>query len=324
MGKQLYINGVGMTKLCTETKLMAHLPLMLHSNPHTILVVCFGMGTALRSAWTHAGVTCDVVELVGETYDCFKYFHSNADQVLNDPRVRRYVDDGRNFLMMRSNKYDVITIDPAPPIWSAGTVNLYTKEFFESCRGHLADGGIMCLWVPPAAFSEVRMIMKTYVKVFPAASVWRGPRYGGFYMIGSGSLPDTILSRFREALSDPRVNADINEWEPSPVRPEDIGKLFLLDATMLGYFTAGAPVITDNNPYTEFPLWRSFSDTTSRYLLNAQWLTGGRNKHFPNVTARVPLNKKPGPHFSHWIFEIFCNCRNDFSAFIRHNALYRR
>jgi hypothetical protein len=132
------------------------------------------------------------------------------------------------------------------------------------------------------------MIMKTYVKVFPAASVWRGPRYGGFYMIGSGSLPDTILSRFREALSDPRVNADINEWEPSPVRPEDIGKLFLLDATMLGYFTAGAPVITDNNPYTEFPLWRSFSDTTSRYLLNAQWLTGWRNKHFPNVTARVP------------------------------------
>ena len=288
MGKQLYINGVGMTKLCTETKLMAHLPLMLHSNPHTILVVCFGMGTALRSAWTHTGVKCDVVELVGETYDCFKYFHSNADQVFNDPRVRRYVDDGRNFLMMRSNKYDVITIDPAPPIWSAGTVNLYTKEFFESCRGHLADGGIMCLWVPPAAFSEVRMIMKTYVKVFPAASVWRGPRYGGFYMIGSGSLPDTSLSRFREALSDPRVNADINEWEPDPVRPEDIGGLFLLDATMLGYFTAGAHIITDNNPYTEFPLWRGFSDTTSRYQLDAQWLTRWRNKHFPNVTARVP------------------------------------
>jgi spermidine synthase len=281
LSRQLYINGVGMTKLCTETKLMAHVPLMLHPNPRTILVVCFGMGTALRSAWSHSGINCDVVELVGETYDCFKYFHSNAGQVLSDPRVRHYVDDGRNFLLMRSTTYDVITIDPPPPIWSAGTVNLYTKEFFESCRNHLAEGGIMCLWVPPGAFSEVRMIMNTYRKVFPGTSVWRGPRYAGFYLIGSGSLPDTGADRFREALSDGLVNADINEWEPKPLRPEDLGKLFLLDAAMLGQFTKDARVITDNNPYTEFPLWRSFSDTTSGYWLDAQWLTGWRNKHFP-------------------------------------------
>jgi Spermidine synthase len=281
LGKQLYINGVGMTKLCTETKLMAHLPLMLHPNPHNILVVCFGMGTALRSAWTHKEVDCDVVELVGETYDCFKYFHSNADQVLSDPRVHHYVDDGRNFLLMRSKKYDVITIDPAPPIWSAGTVNLYTKEFFESCRKHLTSEGIMCLWVQPDAFSEVCMIMKTYLKVFPNASVWRGPRYGGFYMIGSGSLPDTSISRFREALSDKTVIADINEWEPVPVRPEDIGNMFFLDASMLALFTKDAMVITDNNPYTEFPLWRSYSDTTYKNWLDAAWLTGWKNKHFP-------------------------------------------
>ncbi|MGB7566505.1 MAG: fused MFS/spermidine synthase [Chitinivibrionales bacterium] len=279
--KQLFINGICITKLCTETKLMAHLPLMLHPAPHNVLVVCFGMGTALRSAWSHKGVDCDVVELVGETYDCFKYFHANADQVLSDPRVRHFVDDGRNFLLMRSKKYDVITIDPAPPIWSAGTVNLYTKEFFESCREHLASKGIMCLWVPPAAFSEVRMIMKTYLKVFPNTSVWRGPRYAGFYMIGSDRPPDTSIGRFREALSDKMVEADINEWEPQPVRPEDIGNMFLLDAAMLGLFTKDALVITDNNPYTEFPLWRSYSEAASKYWLDAQWLMGWRNRNFP-------------------------------------------
>lgn len=285
--KQLYINGIGMTKLCTETKLMAHLPLMLHPHPHSALVVCFGMGTALRSAWSHKGVECDVVELVGETYDCFKYFHANADQVFSDPRVRRFVDDGRNFLLMRSKKYDVITIDPAPPIWSAGTVNLYTKEFFESCRTHLADGGVMCLWIPPAAFSEVRMIMKTYYTVFPNTSVWRGPRYGGFYMIGSDTFPDTSTNRFREALSDSTVKADISEWLLAPVQPKGIENMFLLDAAMLGAFVQDAPVITDNNPYTEFPLWRSLSDTTSKYWLDASWLTGWRNKHFPKTTTYV-------------------------------------
>ena len=214
MEKQLYINGIGMTKLCTEAKLMAHLPLMLHPNPKNILVICFGMGTALRSAWSHQGVDCDVVELVGETYDCFKYFHANAERVLTDVRVRHYVDDGRNFLTMRSTKYDVITIDPAPPIWSAGTVNLYSKEFFESCREHLCDKGIMSLWVPPGSFSEVRMIMRTYLSVFPHASVWRGPRYAGFYLIGASDLPDTVQNRFREAMSETSVAQDLNEWEP--------------------------------------------------------------------------------------------------------------
>ena len=139
----------------------------------------------------------------------------------------------------------------------------------------------MSLWVPPEAFSEVRMIMKTYLKVFPNTSVWRGPRYAGFYMIGSDKLPDTSIRRFREALSDKMVEADINEWEPQPVQPEDIGNMFLLDAAMLGLFTKDALVITDNNPYTEFPLWRSYSEAASKYWLDAQWLMGWRNRNFP-------------------------------------------
>ena len=279
--KHLYINGVGMSKLCTETKIMAHLPLMLHPNPRNILVVCFGMGTALRSAWSHEGVRCDVVELVGETYNCFKYFHANAERVLTDPRVRHYVDDGRNFLQMRSKKYDVITMDPAPPMWSAGTVNLYTKEFFSSCRDHLGPGGIMCLWIQPSAYSEVRMIMKTYREVFPNASVWSGPRYAGFYMISANIPADTAAFRFQRALSDHAIKTDLSEWEPKSVQAEDIGKLFLLDTAQLGRFTADARVITDDHPYTEFPLWRKYSDTTANYWLDAHWLMGWRNKHFP-------------------------------------------
>jgi hypothetical protein len=123
--------------------------------------------------------------------------------------------------------------------------------------------------------------MKTYLNVFPNASVWRGPRYAGFYLIGSDKPPDTSVSVFRNGMNDSAVDADLNEWEPRPLQPEDIRALFLLDAAMLGQFTKGARVVTDNNPYTEFPLWRGFSDTTSRYWLDAQWLSGWRNRHFP-------------------------------------------
>jgi len=68
----------------------------------------------------------------------------------------------------------------------------------------------------------------------------------------------------------------------TPARPAGrYGQNVLLDAFMLGLFTKDAAVITDNNPYTEFPLWRSRSDVTYRYWLDAQWLTAWKNKHFP-------------------------------------------
>jgi spermidine synthase len=286
LARNLFVNGIGMTRLCTETKLMAHLPLTLHRNPRTILVICFGMGTALKSAWTHEGISCDVVELDGDAYKCFKYFHANGDKVLADPRVRHYVDDGRNFLLMNRRTYDVITMDPSPPLWSAGTVNLYTREFFTLCRGHLAEGGIMCLWIPPANFTEVRMIMKTYQNVFPGTWVYSGPHFAGFYMIGSSVMPDTGIARFREVLGSGPVEADLSEWEPHPVSPEEFNSLYLMDPAMLRIFTGNAPVITDNNPYTEFPLWRSISDKNYQYTLDGQWLRSWMVHYFSKEGVR--------------------------------------
>ena len=43
----LMIDGVPTTILVDDTKLMAHLPLLLHKNPQKVLVVAFGMGTTL-------------------------------------------------------------------------------------------------------------------------------------------------------------------------------------------------------------------------------------------------------------------------------------
>jgi spermidine synthase len=143
--KRLWLNGVGMTVLVTDTKLMAHLPILLCEHPKDVLVVCFGMGTTVRSAVAHEDVAVDAVELVPDTYSAFGFYHADGPEILKNPRVHHYVDDGRSFLLMRDRKYDVITIDPAPPIYSAGTVNLYAREFICLCRDRLNSGGVLCL-----------------------------------------------------------------------------------------------------------------------------------------------------------------------------------
>lgn len=147
-GKRLWVNGVGMTMLCPETKLMAHLPLLFTTEPRECLVICFGMGTTVKSASLYPNLNVTSVELVPEVYQTFKYYHSEAEEILKKKNVHTVVADGRNYLLLSLKKYDVITVDPPPPIYSAGTVNLYTKEFFNLCREHLAPQGVLVSLVP--------------------------------------------------------------------------------------------------------------------------------------------------------------------------------
>ncbi|MFA6924329.1 MAG: fused MFS/spermidine synthase, partial [Bacteroidales bacterium] len=254
--KHILINGMGMTSLVSETKLMAHLPVLLNGDAKDVLIICFGMGTCLKSCVTHEKVNIEIVELVGEEYETYNYFHKNGSEILKNPRVKHFADDGRNYLLLRDKKYDVITIDPAPPLWSAGTVNLYTRNFFELCKKHLSDKGIFCLWIPPCQYTEVKMIIKTYIDVFPNTIIFSGIKYKGFYMLGAKEPIKINVDKFKEAKNDKNIMNDINEWENIFNSPEEMLNLKVADAYELREFLENEKIITDNYPYTEFPLWR--------------------------------------------------------------------
>jgi spermidine synthase len=257
--KQLWVNGTGMTELDTVTKLMAHLPIWLADDPNEVLIICFGMGTTLRSASRHEQVNVTAVELVPHVIQCVGYYHADGPEVLRQPHVRAVVDDGRNYLLMHPDRlYDVITVDPAPPLFSAGAVNLYSRDFFQLCRNRLKPGGVMCLWIPPERKSEVMMIARTYIDVFEQVTAWAGTEhFPGLLLIGSrhpvARVPERIRAGFRSAV----VRADLLEWDRDFDTPEKILDLYLADKQKLREFLGSAPVITDDHPLTEFPLWRA-------------------------------------------------------------------
>jgi spermidine synthase len=258
LARHLFTNGEGMTALVSETKLMAHLPMALAKDPRDILVICFGMGTTLRSASRHPGaqVDIDAVDIVPSVFDSFGFFHRDADRVMKLPNVNLYADDGRNFLLVSQKLYDVITIDPAPPVCSAGTVNLYTREFLVLCKSRITVSGVVCLWLPPAPQSELLMIMKTFANVFPGASLWGGLKMPGFYLIGGnrsfGQTTESISSLARRLSKI----SDLGEWEPLYRNENMLKQIYLLGPKGLSAMVKNIPEVTDNHPYTEFPLWR--------------------------------------------------------------------
>lgn len=212
--KLLLVNGVGMTSLTPITKFMAHMPLAIHEGPpQSVLVICFGMGTSYRSALSW-GVEATVVELIPDVPKAFGYYHSDADQILKNPKGHIVIDDGRRFLNRTQEKYDVIVIDPPPPVEAAGSSLLYTTEFYESVKRHLKPNGIMGTWLPAGDLVVRQAVIYSICKSFPYTGAFRSIEGWGIHFLASmepikpHSLDD-LVSRMPES-----AKKDLLEWAP--------------------------------------------------------------------------------------------------------------
>lgn len=295
--RALFISGVGMTHLCTETKAMAHLPYMLADQPKRMLIICFGMGTTFRSAVkTYPDLRVDAVDIVPEVFDCFGYYHKDAEEVLHRPNAHTHADDGRNFLLTHREPYDVITIDPAPPLHSAGTVNLYTKEFFNLCKSRLTPGGVMSMWVPPAPESEVLMIMRSFAEVFPEGGLWGGLEFPGFYLIGGHKSLQKTPAQVSEIANKLSAIEDLGEWGPTYRDPVKLRQLYIMDASA-ARFLSRVPAVTDDKPYTEFPLWRGVMNTDDKKIFTADKLRLRRPRSGGRIVGASAVSQALGDSF---------------------------
>jgi spermidine synthase len=250
----LLVNGTGMTRQLTLTKMMAHIPMLVHEDAEDVLVICFGMGTTYRSAVSH-GANVTVVELVGEVVDAFGEFFDDAEELREKGRI--VVNDGRNFLKLTRERFDVITVDPPPPIDAAGVNNLYSLEFIELARSRLKPGGIFAHWIPlPGTLSGVYddetfdMLEATMEAVFPHVATVVGRPLVGVHVLGSMTPFVFEESLMHERAAAPSVAADLNEW--GGPEPGYLSVPVLHDRSR----PTGAPLVTDDRPRLEFDLIR--------------------------------------------------------------------
>ena len=98
------------------------------------------------------------------------FFPEVNHQVLADPRLRVSLDDGRNYLLVTPQRYDVVSVDTLDPK-HAGNGNLYTREFYALSARVLRPGGICAV----AAVSirgqrSLKRIARTFQDVYPHAT----------------------------------------------------------------------------------------------------------------------------------------------------------
>lgn len=226
-------------------RIIGHLPMALHPSPDTALVIGLGGGATPGAVSQHARASVQIVELSDGVRQAARFFaHVNYD-VLNQPNVRLRVDDGRNFVMLTDNRFDVITADIIQPI-HAGAGNLYSREYFSFVRGALRPGGLVMQWIGHRPETQFKLIMRTFLDVFPEATLW----LDGTLMVGSLEPLRLSRSAFERKLEDARTREAL----------EAVG----LDSydTLLSWYTAGpdemkafvgpGPVLTDDRPLVEY------------------------------------------------------------------------
>lgn len=230
-------------------RLFAYLPQVLRPQSEDALLICFGLGATADALTRNASLKhVDVVDLSREVVSLAELHADPArGNPLRDPRVQTFIQDGRFFLQATPRNYDIITGEPPPPK-VAGSVNLYTEQFFSLIHDRLKDGGVTSFWLPIYQMKpqETKAILRGFRNVFKNASLWAGPDHE-WIMIGiKGEGQKLDEDAVRRVWSDGLTGADLTRIGLEV--PEQLPALFLMDASEMDRITKDVAPLTDYHP----------------------------------------------------------------------------
>jgi spermidine synthase len=251
-----------------QQKFVAHVPLLLHPSPQSVLVVGWGSGATAAATALYPVQQIECVEIEPATWEAAPWFESLSGAVRADPRFRIVFADARNHLLRSRARWDVIVSEPSN-VWIAGVANLFTRDFYAVARERLAPGGLFAEWfhyynMEPA---DVMVELATFAAVFPHVSVWTvpplPPELGGTLgadLLLVGSLQPHALDwpRLQRVFRQTGVGDDLRatgvvDDELTLLASYAFGREDLLRlAADRRFFAGDVPLNTDDRPWIEY------------------------------------------------------------------------
>jgi len=256
--RRLYIQGVSNTgdplPSLRYMRLQALLPLIIHqSEPKSALVVGLGTGITAGALLNVASLEKRVAaELLPGVQRAAALFTGNygADR---DPRLDIRLRDGRRELLQSADAYDLITLEPPPPS-AAGVANLYSTDFYRLAASRLAPGGMVAQWLPLPTQNgdDTRTLVKSFIDVFPHASLWTTELHE-MLLVGSFAPMPLDLETISRRFADPALSGALAEV--GITSPAALLATWIADRGSLVTFSGNALPVTDDQPRIEYAPW---------------------------------------------------------------------
>ncbi|MDF4222478.1 polyamine aminopropyltransferase [Maribacter sp. M208] len=145
---RLYLNRVIQFSSSDEYRYhepLVHIPISLHKNPKSVLILGGGENLASREVLKHPGITrVDVVDIDSTMFHLAKrdpYFTKINEGAAKDIRVNLIAQDAFTFLYNEAKGYDIIIADLPDPTNEA-LARLYSKQFFLLAKQCLNKDGL--------------------------------------------------------------------------------------------------------------------------------------------------------------------------------------
>jgi len=225
-------------------RMQGQLPQLLHPGPRQVLVVGLGTGISLSGLVSGNDVTC--VEVSSGVIAAEEFFRPFNGNIIGRGAVRLVQQDGRDYIKLARNQYDLIVQDVFFP-YQPGVSNLYSVEHFQRCRDRLTADGVMAQWlcVNQVSTQDLKTLVRTFCSVFPHTTLWRDE----IYLLLWGTPREFRTNR--ETLID-RIASRVDPAAGPLPDASDLLTRFVCDERAATRWSSGAKMNTDDNAIIEF------------------------------------------------------------------------
>ena len=200
--------------LRTTQMLQGYAPLFVHKGPKKVLQIGFGSGETCG-----IGVDFDksadyeytICEICPDVFEAGQYFKDINRGVYENPRLRKVIMDGKNFVKLTDEKFDIIMNDSTYP-GNTGSSALYTYDHFMKCRERLKEGGVLSCWVPIDLRPEdFEVIVRSFQAAMPYSSLWMVNNCVNKHAVIMGTMEPMKIDfgRISELVARPSIAADL-------------------------------------------------------------------------------------------------------------------
>jgi spermidine synthase len=238
--------------LRTTQKLQAYAPLLVHGNPRKVLQIGFGSGETSGVGLAFGIEQYSIVEICPGIFEAGKFFEAINRGSYKDPRLRKIIMDGKNFVKLTDEKFDVIMNDSTYP-GTTGSSALYTYDHFRQCREHLEPGGVLSCWVPlDLRPDDFAIIVRSFQAAMPYSSLWMANNCLNKHAVLMGTLSPMRIDfqNVKKYVDRQDINADLAEINIQSVY--ELLDCFVVDENGLRNIGAEGPLNTDDGPFLEF------------------------------------------------------------------------
>lgn len=240
--------------------LLASYPMLFRPNSRRACVIGWGSGITVAELLNFPITSVTAVELEPSVIEAAKVFDRHTHEPEKNPRVKIEINDGRNFLLATTQKFDIIVSEPSNP-WQVGVCNLFTAEYFDCVRDRLTPDGVLSLWLQLGEVSpdSIKAVLKALESKFNYCLAMASDQ-SNLVVLASQKPITADYQLLSDAFKDPYIASALDKAKITS--PEGVLSRMLLTPSGVSYMVRDTKPNTDDLNSLEFKIGRTYESMT--------------------------------------------------------------